>query len=131
MDLKNKIALVTGGGTGIGRAACIELAKRGAIVAVNYSRSRAEAEETADIIKREGGQAVAIQADVSKNSEVQDMVQSIGKQYDTIDVLINNASITQHIPMDDLDAATEDVWDKIYAVNVKGMFFAREQRLLS
>lgn len=121
MDLKNKIALVTGGGTGIGRAACIELAKRGAIVAVNYSRSRAEAEETADIIKREGGQAVAIQADVSKNSDVQDMVQSIGKQYGTIDVLINNASITQHIPMDDLDAATEDVWDKLYAVNVKAL----------
>ncbi|MEC3759161.1 SDR family NAD(P)-dependent oxidoreductase [Bacillus halotolerans] len=123
MDLKNKTALVTGGGTGIGRAACIELAKRGAIVAVNYSRSQAQAEETAEIIKSEGGQAVAIQADVSKNSEVQDMIQAIVKQYGTIDVLINNASITRHIPMDDLDASTEDVWDELYAVNVKGMFF--------
>ncbi|MGH2324898.1 SDR family NAD(P)-dependent oxidoreductase, partial [Streptococcus uberis] len=63
------------------------------------------------------------QADVSKNSEVQDMVRLIVKIYGPIDVLINNASITRHIPMDDLEAATEDIWDELYAVNVKGMFF--------
>ncbi|KAF1678342.1 MULTISPECIES: SDR family NAD(P)-dependent oxidoreductase [Bacillus] len=123
MNVMNKIALVTGGGTGIGRAASIELAKRGAIVAVNYSRSQFEAEETVETIKKDGGQAFTIQADVSKNSEVQDMVQSIVKIYGTIDILINNASITRHIPMDDLEAATEDIWDELYAVNVKGMFF--------
>ncbi|MEC1586612.1 SDR family NAD(P)-dependent oxidoreductase [Bacillus spizizenii] len=123
MNVMNKIALVTGGGTGIGRAASMELAKRGAIVAVNYSRSQSEAQETVDMIKKAGGRAFAIQADVSKNSEVQDMVQSIVKTYGTIDVLVNNASITRHIPMDDLEAATEDIWDELYAVNVKGMFF--------
>ncbi|MEC1435095.1 SDR family NAD(P)-dependent oxidoreductase [Bacillus spizizenii] len=117
MNVMNKIALVTGGGTGIGRAASMELAKRGAIVAVNYSRSQSEAQETVDMIKKAGGRAFAIQADVSKNSEVQDMT------YGTIDVLVNNASITRHIPMDDLKAATEDIWDELYAVNVKGMFF--------
>ncbi|ADM39255.1 SDR family NAD(P)-dependent oxidoreductase [Bacillus spizizenii ATCC 6633 = JCM 2499] len=123
MNVMNKIALVTGGGTGIGRAASMELAKRGAIVAVNYSRSQSEAEETVEMIQRDGGRAFAIQADVSKNSEVQDMVRLIVKIYGPIDVLINNASITRHIPMDDLEAATEDIWDELYAVNVKGMFF--------
>lgn len=123
MNVLNKIALVTGGGTGIGKAASMELAKRGAIVAVNYSRSQSEAEETVEKIRKAGGQAFAIQADVSKNSDVQDMVQTIVKTYGPIDVLVNNASITRHIPMDDLEAATEDVWDELYAVNVKGMFF--------
>lgn len=123
MNVMDKIALITGGGTGIGRAASMELAKRGAIVAVNYSRSQSEAEETAEMIQRHGGRAFAIQADVSKKNEVQDMVQSIVKTYGTIDILVNNASITRHIPMDDLEAATEDIWDELYAVNVKGMFF--------
>ncbi|MDO3660517.1 SDR family NAD(P)-dependent oxidoreductase [Bacillus sp. C28GYM-DRY-1] len=123
MNVMDKIALITGGGTGIGRAASMELAKRGAIVAVNYSRSQSEAEETVEMIQRHGGRAFAIQADVSKKNEVQDMVQSIVKTYGTIDILVNNASVTRHIPMDDLEAATEDIWDELYAVNVKGMFF--------
>ncbi|WP_024573636.1 SDR family NAD(P)-dependent oxidoreductase, partial [Bacillus subtilis] len=108
---------------GIGKAASMELAKRGAIVAVNYSRSQSEAEETVEMIQKAGGQAFAIQADVSKNSDVQDMIQAIVNTHGTVDVLVNNASITRHIPMDDLEAATEDVWDELYAVNVKGMFF--------
>lgn len=90
----------------------MELAKRGAIVAVNYSRSQSEAEETVEKIRKAGGQAFAIQADVSKNSDVQDMVQSIVKTYGPIDILVNNASITRHIPMDNLEAATEDIWDE-------------------
>lgn len=126
MNVLNKIALVTGGGTGIGKAASMELAKRGAIVAVNYSRSQSEAEETVEMIQKAGGQAFAIQADVSKNSDVQDMIQAIVSTHGTVDILVNNASITRHIPMDDLEAATEDVWDELYAVNVKGMFFLRE-----
>ncbi|AFI29863.1 SDR family NAD(P)-dependent oxidoreductase [Bacillus sp. JS] len=123
MNVMNKIALVTGGGTGIGKAASMELAKRGAIVAVNYSRSQSEAEETVEMIQKAGGQAFAIQADVSKSSEVQDMIQAIVNTHRTVDILVNNASITRHIPMDDLEAATEDIWDELYAVNVKGMFF--------
>ncbi|MGW8263569.1 SDR family NAD(P)-dependent oxidoreductase, partial [Bacillus sp. LR--39] len=123
MNVLNKIALVTGGGTGIGKAASMELAKRGAIVAVNYSRSQSEAEETVEKIRKAGGQAFAIQADVSKNSDVQDMIQAIVNTHGTVDILVNNASITRHIPMDNLEAATEDIWDELYAVNVKGMFF--------
>ncbi|WCK55051.1 SDR family NAD(P)-dependent oxidoreductase [Aneurinibacillus sp. Ricciae_BoGa-3] len=123
MDLKNKVALVTGGGTGIGRATCLALAKRGAAVAVNYSRSKAEAEETAQIINSEGGHAIAIRADVSQDKQVREMVDTIVQRFRTIDFLVNNASITQHISFDDLEAATEEVWDELYDVNVKGMFY--------
>lgn len=123
MQLTNKVALVTGGGTGIGRAVSFALAKRGVAVAVNYSRSKEDAEETAQCILEEGGRAIAIQADVSINSEVIEMVRAIEHHFGTIDLLVNNASITHHIPLPDLDAVTEDIWDELFDVNVKGMFY--------
>jgi 3-oxoacyl-[acyl-carrier protein] reductase len=122
MDLKNKTALVTGGGTGIGRATALALAERGAAVVVNYSRSEAEAEETVSRIKNEGGIAAAIRADVSRDEEVRGMVRQAAALYGGVDVLVNNASITRHIPMDDLESVTGDVWDELFDVNVKGMF---------
>lgn len=123
MDLKTKVALVTGGGTGIGRATSLALAKRGAAVAVNYSRSEADAEETAQIIIREGGRAIAIRADVSQDHEVREMVKIIVQTFGTVDLLVNNAGITRHIPFDDLESATGEVWDELFDVNVKGMFY--------
>ncbi|NEN85663.1 SDR family NAD(P)-dependent oxidoreductase [Paenibacillus elgii] len=123
MNLRNKVALVTGGGTGIGRAACLALAERGAAVIVNYSRSAADAEVTVQSIKDKGGQAVAIQADISLDREVRHMVDQAVRQFGTVDLLVNNAGITRHIPMDDLEAATDEVWDELYGVNVKGTFF--------
>lgn len=123
MDVKNKVALVTGGGTGIGRATCIELARRGSSVVVNYSRSQSDADETVQTIRDEGGSAIAIRADVSQDKEVREMVESIVRHFGTVDLLVNNASITRHIPLDNLEDATEEVWDELYAVNVKGMFY--------
>ncbi|MDP4096352.1 SDR family oxidoreductase [Paenibacillus sp. P96] len=124
MELKNKVALVTGGGTGIGRATSLELAKRGAVVIVNYSRSQSDADETVQCINNDGGRAIAIQADVSRDEEVRAMVQDAVKHFGTIDLLVNNASITMHIPLDDLESAAEEVWDELFAVNVKGMFYS-------
>ncbi|CAN7673452.1 SDR family NAD(P)-dependent oxidoreductase [Paenibacillus sp. LjRoot56] len=123
MQLSNKVALVTGGGTGIGRAVSFALAKRGVAVAVNYSRSKEDAEETARRIIEEGGRAIAIQADVSNNNEVIEMVRSIEHLLGTVDLLVNNASMTHHIPLPDLDAVTDDIWDELFDVNVKGMFY--------
>ncbi|MBA2682353.1 MAG: SDR family NAD(P)-dependent oxidoreductase [Ktedonobacteraceae bacterium] len=123
MDIKNKVALVTGGGTGIGRATSIMLAERSAIVVVNYSRSQSDAEETVQAIQNAGGRAIALQADVSQDREVREMVDSIVQQFGTVDLLVNNASVTRHIPLADLEAATDDVWDELYGVNVKGMFY--------
>ncbi|TCM96981.1 3-oxoacyl-[acyl-carrier protein] reductase [Paenibacillus sp. BK033] len=123
MELKHKTALVTGGGTGIGRATSLALAGKGAAVAVNYSRSRQEAEETVKLIQSLGGKAIAIRADVSKEEEVKDMAETIVQSFGTLDLLVNNASITRHIPFSDLDAATGEVWDELFDVNVKGMFY--------
>ncbi|MGO0058798.1 SDR family NAD(P)-dependent oxidoreductase [Brevibacillus fluminis] len=123
MDVKNKVALVTGGGTGIGRATSLALAERGAIVAVNFSRSQSDAEETVQLIRDKGGQAITIQADVSRDAEVRDMVYEIVRQYGSVDLLVNNASTTRHIPFGDLEAAGEEVWNELYDVNVKGMFY--------
>lgn len=123
MQLLNKIALVTGGGTGIGRATSLLLAKRGATVVVNYSRSQSDAEETVQHILSEGGQAIAIQADVSQDTDVRRMIDTIAQQFGTVDMLVNNASITSHIPMSNLEDVTGELWDELFDVNVKGMFY--------
>ncbi|GIO85437.1 3-ketoacyl-ACP reductase [Paenibacillus faecis] len=122
MELKNKVVLVTGGGTGIGRATSLLLASRGAIVAVNYSRSVAEAAETVRAITEAGGRAMAFQADVSRKEDVDRMVDGIVREFGTVDLLVNNASITRHIAMDDLEAVTEEAWEALFGVNVIGMF---------
>lgn len=123
MDLDNKVALVTGGGTGIGRATCLALAKRGVTVAVNYAHSKNDAEETVLMIENAGGHAIAVQANVSQDEEVRAMVDTIVQHFGTVHLLVNNAGTTRYIPLDDLEAATEEVWDELYAVNVKGMFY--------
>lgn len=122
MDFQGRVALVTGGGTGIGRATSLVLAERGAVVAVNYSQSAGDAEETVQTIIDRGGRAFAIHCDVSSDDEVKAMVNQIVDTFGCIDLLVNNASITRHIPLDDLNAVTDESWDQLFAVNVKGMF---------
>jgi len=123
MELRGKRVLVTGGGTGIGRAVSLALAERGSFVAVNYSRSVNEAEETVRMIRSQGGHALAIQANVAHEEEVLAMVNTLADEWGGIDLLVNNASVTRHIPMDDLDAVTDDAWDELFQINVKGMFY--------
>ncbi|MET3940305.1 3-oxoacyl-[acyl-carrier protein] reductase [Paenibacillus sp. PvP094] len=118
----NRVALITGGGTGIGRAVSLLLAQKGARVAVNYSRSRNAAEETVQQIVDEGGRAFAVQANVAGDMDVRQMVATVTETYGPITALVNNAGITRHIPLQDLESVTEDVWNELYDVNVKGMF---------
>ncbi|MBB3110275.1 3-oxoacyl-[acyl-carrier protein] reductase [Paenibacillus phyllosphaerae] len=122
MSQQQKVVLVTGGGTGIGRAVSLELARRGACVVVNYARSRSEAEETATMIRDAGGEALAIQADVADDAAVRDMIARTIEAYGRLDWLVNNAGITRHIPLNDLESVTDDVWEELIGVNVKGMF---------
>lgn len=119
----NRVALITGGGTGIGRAVSLLLAQKGALVALNYSRSREAAEETVQQIVEEGGQAFAVQASVASDMEVRKMVAAVTETYGPITALVNNAGITRHIPLQDLESVTEDIWNELYDVNVKGMFY--------
>ena len=123
MDLRGKVAIVTGGGTGIGRATSLNLASLGVAVAVNYSRSQQNAEETSREIQASGGQAMAIQADVADDAQVRDMVIRVVAEYGALDLLVNNAGTTRFIALSDLDAVTDQDWDTIMAVNVKGIFY--------
>ena len=123
MDVQGTVAIVTGGGTGIGRATALALAKRGAAVAVNYSRSRDEAEATARDIAAAGGRALAVRADVSREDEVRAMVASVVERLGGVDLLVNNAGATEYIALKDLDGVSDAVWDRIFAVNVKGPFY--------
>jgi len=116
--------LVTGGGTGIGRACSLAFAREGAAVAVNYSRSEAEAEDTAAEIREGGGQSLAIKANVASDEELRRMVDEVAQVYGRLDILVNNAGTTNFVPHDDLEGLTEQDWDEVMAVNVKGTFFA-------
>ena len=124
MNTPRKSALVTGSATGVGRAVAVALAKRGLAVAVNYSRSQKEAEETAAEVRRAGVPAILCQADVADDAAVRAMVARCREEFGGLDVLVNNAGATHFIDHAELDALTDDVWDGIFAVNLKGTFYA-------
>ena len=122
MDLRGKVALVTGGGTGLGKEIALQLAAKGSLVAVNYSRSEADAVETVREIESVGGKAIAVRADVSKSGEVQAMVDRVVSELGGLQVLINNAGMTVFVPFADLEGLKEEDWDRIQDVNTKGMW---------
>ena len=121
--LANRVALVTGGGTGIGRAIALALAEQGADVAINYSRSREDAEWTAGAVRELGRRGLAVQADVSKEREAVEMVDRVVHEWGRLDILVNNAGTTAFVDHKDLDGLTNEIWDRILSVNVKGTFF--------
>ncbi len=119
MKLSEKIALVTGGGRGIGAAICEELAARGATVVVNYSRSAEAAEAVAAAIVAAGGKARTWQADVASIEQVDAMIKGIVAEFGRIDILVNNAGITRDKLL--LRMSEED-WDAVLDTNLKGAF---------
>jgi NAD(P)-dependent dehydrogenase (short-subunit alcohol dehydrogenase family) len=124
MDLAGRVAIVTGGGTGIGRATSIRLAKAGVkAVVVNYFRSAAEAESTVEELRILGAESVAYRADVADESMVKAMVASTVERHGRLDMLVNSAGTTRFIAHPDLDALTDEVWNDILGVNLKGTFF--------
>ncbi len=124
MELAGRVAIVTGGGTGIGRAVSLRLARLGAkAVVINYSRSETEAEATARELGGIGTQAITYRADIADESMVKAMIAATVEQYGGLDVLVNNAGTTHFIPHSDLDSLTDEVWDDIVSVNLKGTFY--------
>lgn len=120
---EGKVALVTGGGTGIGRATSLMLAAEGAAVAVNYSRSREDAERTVADVEARGVRAMACRADVSDDGAVTGMVDAVAGELGRLDFLINNAGTTRPVPLADLDDITPEDFRRLYAVNVNGVFW--------
>ena len=123
MNFSNKVVLVTGAAVGIGRNIAIDFAKRGAKVAVNFSKSAKEAEETLTRIAEAGGDGMLCQCDVSDEKSVPGMIDRVVQKFGRLDILVNNTGITSFIDWNDLDGATGDIWEKLYRVNVMGMFF--------
>jgi 3-oxoacyl-[acyl-carrier protein] reductase len=119
MDVTNKVAVVTGSSRGIGRAIALRLAAGGAKVVVNYRGNATAAEETVAKITANGGEAIAVQADVSQVAEAKALIDTAKKTYGRIDILVNNAGTTRDTLL--LRMSEED-WDVVLDTNLKGSF---------
>lgn len=121
VDLTGRRSVVTGGATGIGRAISLALARCGATVVVNYSRSADDAERTVAEIRESGGRAVMVRADVTKESEVASLMQSSVREFGGLDILISNAGWFMDVhPTTEL---TSDEWDAGMNLNCKALFY--------
>ncbi|TNE73150.1 3-oxoacyl-[acyl-carrier-protein] reductase [bacterium] len=118
-DLNGKVALVTGGSRGIGKAIALELSKAGATVAITYASSSAAADEVVKTIVEAGGKAIAYQANAIDFAKATEVVEDVVKQFGQLDILVNNAGITQ----DNLILRmTEEQWDSVIQTNLKSVF---------
>jgi 3-oxoacyl-[acyl-carrier protein] reductase len=122
-SLNNRVALVTGGSRGIGRAVAISLADAGAAVAVNYREKATEARNVVETIRAAGGRAMAVGADVSRAAQVSKMMAACERELGPVDVLVNNAGVGLVRSVDDL---TEEDFDLTIAVNLKSVFLCTQ-----
>jgi len=121
MDLKGTVAVVTGGNGGLGQRICHALAREGVHIAVMYARSREQAEDVArEIASRHQVNAAAFGCDITDGSAVDALVAAVTQRFGRLDILVNDAAFNKAIPFPDLDDLTQDVWDKIIAVNLTG-----------
>ena len=117
-----KAALVTGGATGIGRSAVLALARAGFDVAVNYSSSETAARETAAEAEKLGARTLLVRCDVSDEKGVRAMLRAVEEKFQRLDVLVNNAGTTAAWKPRDLETLSLEEWDRVFAVNVRGLF---------
>lgn len=120
--MERKRALVTGGATGIGRAAVLHLARAGFDVALNYRASADTARATAAEAERAGAQVLLLAADVADDRAVRNMMREVESAFGGLEALVNNAGTTISTPARNLEAVTVEEWDRVFAVNVRGLF---------
>ena len=116
------VALVTGAASGIGRSTALCLAQQGYDVVINYSSSEAKARITALDAEALGSATLMVQTDVSDDQSVRNMLAAVHERFGRLDALVNNAGTTVHTPPMDLEGLTEEEWDRVFAVNVKGLW---------
>ncbi len=114
-------AIVTGSASGLGAATAGLLAKGGGRIVVNYSNSKKEAEETADLCRKEGAEVLVVQGDVSRDEDCR-KIAAAASGWGRLDILVNNAGTTKHVPHDNLDGLSAEDFQRIYAVNTIGPF---------
>ena len=124
MDLKNSVAVVTGGNGGLGQRICHALASAGSNIAVVYAQSANEAGAVADEIRKAGVEAQAFQCDLTQPAQIQRLVDDVVKRFGRLDILINDAAYNKAIPFKDLDGLTTEEWSKIIDVNLTGPMHA-------
>ncbi|MCA6213580.1 3-oxoacyl-ACP reductase FabG [Thermococcus bergensis] len=127
MELKGKVALVTGASRGIGRAIAVALAKKGCNVIINYARDEENAKKTEEMCRAYGVETLTVRADVSNREEVRAMVEKAIQKFGRIDILVNNAGILGKTinPME----ISDEEWDKVLGVNLKGAFIVTQEVL--
>jgi 3-oxoacyl-[acyl-carrier protein] reductase len=123
MKFKDKAVVVTGGGTGIGRAMCLRFAREGAAVVVNYSKSKKQAHEVVSRIEEAGGRAWALRADVANDRQARQLIAQSVERMGRLDLLINNAGWTRFIPHHELELLSEEVLENTWRVIVKGPIY--------
>jgi 3-oxoacyl-[acyl-carrier protein] reductase len=123
MKLKDRVAVVTGAGTGMGRAIAERFAAEGAKVVVNYRASEAEAEETAAGIQRAGGEAIAWKADASHDADARAMMKMAAERWGRLDILVNNAGWSTIVPHRQLEDLTDEIWDRTLNSNLRSAFY--------
>ena len=122
--LDNKVAVVTGASKGIGAAIAEKFAEEGAAVVVNYAHSAKEAEQVVSRIQQKGGKAIAVQADLSKVSEIKPLFEKAQQEFGHVDIVVNNAGAYEFAP---LESITEDHFNRQYDLNVRGLVFATQE----
>ncbi len=122
MDIQGKAAVVTGASRGVGRATALALVRGGCSVLINYSSSKEEAEGVLAEVEKLGGTGMCFQANVADDGACREMMDAAAETLGSVEVLVNNAGTTQFIGHSDLEGATDEVWDQLLGVNLKGPF---------
>lgn len=123
MKLQNKVAIITGAGSGIGKSTALIFAKEGAKVVV-ANRREDKGQNTVDEIKKQGGEAMFIKTDVSNWDDVSNMVERVVQSYGEIDILVNNAGVLRMGPLTEVN---EDDWNYVLNINLKGVFYTMKK----